>query len=589
MSFTVRQTKKWMTLILMVLVLFSFSSPVYAAQIEVTDSINPILSMEVTRQDPAVIGEDFTVVYTIKNISNKPAYKLNFDFSIEGISDTDYKPIHLKTENQPQEITMLEEGGSATFSIKYSVDAEAKEKVYRLIGRLSCKNAAMQDAGTYTAMSSVGLSFTTAKPSLTVQDIVMLEKDPDLQNGFSIRIMVKNNSLIYDLRNVEFQLDGGDNFEVMDISNKKSLNKISTNEAVGVVYKLRSKENRPTNSVTLSIGYSYSNGSVAMKDNVEELFLPLPTDTASNGTVPRVIIKKYSLSKEQVLAGDRVDLTLSIENTNQKAVQNVLISFGAEKITNDSGTSSGTVFSPVNSSNTFHLEQIQGKSTVNKTITFYVDPGAAAKTYLMPVTIKYEDSKGVPITDAVTDSVNIPVTQEAKLQIMAVNVPSDGMVGMPVPVTAEFANSGKVDLTEFSISLEGNFETQDASMYLAKLAIGATNSYAGMIIPQEEGTIEGKLIFTYTDNNNQVIQTDHPFTMNVTAMVDPGFNEGGGMGPDGMPLGPDGLPMAEGASGGFGGFLKKYWLSVLLILGLIGEGIYIVRIKKKAKEEFFDE
>lgn len=580
--------KGFITFVMLLAMLMGLSVPAYGAQVDVTDSINPILSMEVTRQDPAVIGEDFTVVYSIKNISNKPAYKLNFDFSIEGIAEGDYKPITLSSANKPEEIALLEEGGSATISVKYTVDKDAKEKVYRLIGRLSCKNAAMQDAGTYTAMSSVGLSFTTAKPTLNVKDIVMMEAEPDLANGFNITIKVKNGSLIYDLRNVEFQLDGGDNFEVMDISNKKSLNRISTNEEVGIQYKLREKENRASNSLKLSMGYSYSNGSVNLKDNVEELFLPLPVESSGNGTVPRVIIKKYSLSKDQVLAGDRVDLTLSIENTNQKPVRNVLISFGAEKITSDSGTSSGTVFSPVNSSNTFHLDEIKGKTVVNKTITFYVDPSATAKTYLMPVTISYENSKGVPVDTPVTDSVNIPVTQEAKLQIMTVNIPSEAMVGMPTPVTAEFANSGKVDLTEFSVSLEGNFESQDASMYLAKLAIGATNSYAGMIIPQEEGTLEGKLIFSYTDNNNQVVTREHPFTMNVGPAMD--MNPDGGMiGPDGKPLGPDGMPMDDGSGSGLGGFFKQHWLSIVLIAGLLGEAIYIIRIKKKAKEEFFDE
>jgi len=578
--------KKIVSFVLVLTMLLGLNMPLYGAQIDVTDSINPILTMEVTRQDPAVIGEEFTVVYTVKNISNKPAYKINFDYSIEGLSDSDYKPIILEAANVPEEIPILEEGATATLAVKYKVDSEAREKTYRLIGRISCKNAAMQDAGTYTAMSSVSLTFTSAKPALTVQDIKIMEADPDLNNGFNVQILVKNNSLIYDLRNVVFQLNGGDNFEVMDISNKKSLNRISTNETVGIQYKLRAKENRSSNSVKLNVGYSYTNGSVDLNENAEELFLPLPVESSGHGTIPRVIIKQYSLSKEQVLAGDKVDLTLTIENTNARPVQNVLISFGAEKIVSDSGTSSGTVFSPVNSSNTFYIEQIKGKSIISKTITFYVDPSATAKTYLMPVTIQYEDYKGVPVDVPVTDSVNIPVTQEAKLQILSVSIPTEATVGMPIPVTAEFANAGKVDLSEFSVSLEGNFETQDASMYLAKLSIGSTNSYAGMIIPQQEGTLEGKLVFAYTDNSNQRVTQEHPFSIEVTAMEDPGMG-GEFPGPDG-PLGPDGLPL-DGGGSGFGNFLKNNWLTLVLAAAVAGELVYIVRVKKKAKEEFFDE
>lgn len=566
--------------------LLGLSLPAYGALVDVTDSINPILTVEMTRQDPAVIGEEFTMVYTIRNISNKPAFNLTFDATLEGMSDFSEGPFSF---TPPEPITMLDEGGTATLAVKFAVDADtATEKTYRLIGHINCQNATMQPCGTYTAMSSVSTSFTSAKPTLSVQDIILLDKAPDVQNGFGIRIMVKNSSLIYDLRNVQFKLDGGENFEVMDISNKKEIVKIYTNDTVGIDFRLRELEGRSSNSIKLSTGYSYANGNVALADNIEELFLPLPTEsTAGNGAIPRVIIKKYTLSKDQVLAGDRIDLTLAIENTNLKPVRNILISFGVQDIQTDTGTSSATVFSPVNSSNTFHLDEIAGKTTVSKTITLYVDPGATAKTYIVPVVIKYEDDKGSKTDLTVSDNVNIPVTQQAKLQVMTLNIPTEGFVGQPVPVTAEFANAGKVDLTEFTVSLEGNFEAQDASMYLAKLAIGATNSYAGMIIPQEEGTIEGKLIFSYTDNNNQTVTDEHPFSMNVMAMTEPEMGEGGMVGPDGEILGPDGKPI--GGSIGLLDRAKQNWLPIVLGLAILGEAGYILRIKRKAKEEFFDE
>jgi hypothetical protein len=586
MTKLLQKSRRWVALAVMLTMLLGLSLPVYGALVDVTDSINPILTVEMTRQDPAVIGEEFTIVYTIRNISNKPAFNLTFDATLEGLSDFSEGPF---TFTPPETITMLDEGGTATLAVKFSVDADtATEKTYRLIGHINCQNATMQPCGTYTAMSSVSTSFTSAKPTLSVQDIILLDQAPDVQNGFGIRIMVKNSSLIYDLRNVQFKLDGGENFEVMDISNKKEIVKIYTNDTVGIDFKLRELEGRSSNSIKLSTGYSYANGNVALADNTEELFLPLPTEsTAGNGAIPRVIIKKYTLSKDQVLAGDRIDLTLAIENTNLKPVRNILISFGVQDIQTDTGTSSATVFSPVNSSNTFHLDEIAGKTTVSKTITLYVDPGAAAKTYIVPVVIKYEDDKGSKTDLTVSDNVNIPVTQQAKLQVMTLNIPTEGFAGQPVPVTAEFANAGKVDLTEFTVSLEGNFEAQDASMYLAKLAIGATNSYAGMIIPQEEGTIEGKLIFSYTDNNNQTVTDEHPFTMNVMAMTEPDMGGGGMAGPDGEILGPDGKPI--GGSIGLLDRAKQHWLPIVLGLAILGEAGYILRIKRKAKEEFFDE
>ena len=79
-------------------------------------------------------------------------------------------------------------------------------------------------------------------------------------------------------------------------------------------------------------------------------------------------------------------------------------------------STSGTVFSPVNSSNSFFVERIGAKSTYSKTIELYVDPNATAKTYLVPVEILYEDQQGTGYN--VSEMVNIPVLQESRLQIL---------------------------------------------------------------------------------------------------------------------------------------------------------------------------
>ena len=67
-------------------------------------------------------------------------------------------------------------------------------------------------------------------PQLLVSDIQILEEEPDIDNGFTARIFLQNNSLLYDLRNVVLQLNGGENFEVLNISNRTELKLISANQ-----------------------------------------------------------------------------------------------------------------------------------------------------------------------------------------------------------------------------------------------------------------------------------------------------------------------------------------------------------------------
>ncbi|MCL2121813.1 MAG: hypothetical protein FWH28_06135, partial [Clostridiales bacterium] len=362
--------------------------PVFGAIITVENSLIPVLSVEVTRQDPAVIGEEFSIVYLVKNISDKPAYNVDFSFNV--MNALDNYPFILE---KPVPIERLDPGASAAVSIKFRIELDAREQTYRINGLFTCTDAGQSAPVVYSAISDVSISFTTVRPNLTVTELTILEENPNTEEGFTIRLGFKNSSLIYDLRNILIQLEGGENFEVMEISSKKEIPRISANQTSFIEFKLRSREGRSSNTILLTTSFNYSLGSV--DDKREELFVPIKDEPLTSGVRPQVIIKRYSLSKDQVLAGDRIDLTLEIENTNARPVKNVLINFGVESTSSEGGISSGsTVFAPVGSSNTFHVEEIEGKSTITKTITFAVDSGALARTYIVPVTITYEDEKG---------------------------------------------------------------------------------------------------------------------------------------------------------------------------------------------------
>ena len=569
---------------LVLLLLLSLCLPAYGAIISVENSIIPVLTVEVSRQDPAIIGEEFSIVYLIKNISDKPAYDVTYAFHVMGAADP-----YPFTFTPPPVVERLDPGASATVTVKVMIDRDAREKEYNINGIFTCLDATRSNPVNYAAMSWVPISFTTVRPNLTVTALTIVEEDPDPKEGFTVRLSLRNSSMIYDLRNVLVQLEGGENFEIMEFTNKKEITKISTSQTVTVEYKLRARDKRSSNTVFLTTSYNYIGGST--DDKREELFLPVKEEEeeeedTGNGKKPQVIIKRYSLSKEQVLAGDRVDLTLEIENTNNRPVKNVLINFGVESSSSDygGGSSSSTVFAPVGSSNTFHVDEIRGKSVITNTITFAVDAGAMARTYIVPVTITYEDEKGLYDNLFIRDNVNIQVTQMAKLSVTSMTLPSMATEGMPAPVMAEFVNSGKVELVDFSVKLEGDFEVMDASLYMAKLMIGSTSSYTGMLIAYGEGEKEGKLIVSYLDNSNQEVAEEYPFTVNVMPMEDMGdFRDPGMYFPEG------GYIPEEGGDNVFLRILKANWISILLGVVIIILFIYIIRIKKKAKEEFFDE
>ncbi len=283
---------------------------------------------------------------------------------------------------------------------------------------------------------------------------------------------------------------------------------------------------------------------------------------------PRVLLQNYTLSESSILAGDIFTLTLYVQNTSTREVRNLKISLAT--IPAEDGTS-GTVFSPVNSSNSFYVERIGAKSTYTKSITIFVDPNATTKTYLVPVEILYEDDRGESYT--VSEMVNIPVLQESRLQVLGVEVPPTAIVGEATPVTAEFVNVGKVALKNVLVTVEGDFLKENASYFLATFEIGQSDFYQAYIIPEAEGLLEGKVTFRYLDYTNQEVVEEYPFSIEVMAgLLEPGLPE---------------EPLPENPPSSIPRFL--YILGPVLLLALVAAGIVLWRRRKAKQGEIFNE
>lgn len=583
--------KKRTTLMLLVaLLLFTvigIQNKADAATIEV-GTINPVIMIEKISSDQAVAGGEFNLNLALRNIANNPGIDLQLSFKIK---DTDALTPFVLKPGQDTTIEQLDGNSTRSVIVGFTVDPTAQNKDYELVVGLSGKNGALQQVVNSATIITIPVTYDLTKPVLNIKSVSISPENPDLAEGFDAHFQVWNLSKTTDARNLTLLLDGNDNFEVMDISNKKNVAQLEKGLYQTVTYHLRAKDTRTDNTVKLKMDFDYLGN---QSESVEEMInLPLPKEDVGIGATPWVIINKYTLSAERVLAGNTVTLSLDIENTNQRPVKNVKISLGVIKIeetsgTNTSTTTGGTVFSPVNSSNSFYLDLIPGKTVIQKDIDLYVDPNASAKTYIVPVEIKYEDRKGTTLT--CEELVNIPVTQECKLQILSVQTPPTGFIGQPVPVTAEFVNVGKVILGNFMVTLEGDFEKENGTYYIGNLEIGINDFFQGMIIPQNEGPIEGKLVFSYIDNNNKDVREEKPFTIDIQARTEMMPGQGQEMiGPDGkagvMPG--KGMPVNNG---GFVDNLKKKAPIGLLAIVIILEGIYIWRLKrKKSNEEIFDE
>lgn len=591
-----------------------------------------------------------------------------------------------------QYIARVEPGKSEKASLFGTVDAEGTH-VIRVIAVYDGKT--VESDSVYIRAVSPASGQPPASPDgplLIVTGVSFLPQSPNPEEPFTIEIQLVNKGSA-DARHTVISLDGGNNFEVLDLTNKVVLDTVGNGSRRTASFRIRAKKGRESNLVDIQLAYysgdrketqaeklnlplgdvyrqaseppflkiegfnivpqeengnfllsfhlknlgqteareivvridpsqafprgssnlvylprlaagasrelSFKMGIVSRDRNVYSIPLSF-TYAGGDGTEysgeetltvtgralglsgepslvagkPRVMLSKYTLSDEQVLAGNTVTLTLHIENSSTREVGNIKVSLSVRQ-TGGTNTSDA-VFSPVNSSNSFYIEKIPAKKTVVRSVDLYVDPNATAKTYSVDVDIEYEDSAGNAYN--VTEMVNIPVTQESRLQVLAVEVPPFGGVGQPIPVSAEFVNTGKVALKNFLVSIEGDFARENATYFLASLEIGQSDYFQGMIIPKQEGLLEGKVIFTYTDNTNKEVRIERPFEVNIQQVE---------WGNPGEPFPPD-QPPVTGRPGA--GRLQNYlaWLLPSLVV-FVGGMFLLIRKIRAGRGEMFDE
>lgn len=569
----------------LVCVIFLFVSlPGYGSQITVNTGTSPLLGISRIDVDEEIqIGEEFLVEIIVSNMGTGTAMNPRIVFEEHGETGMDHFSIGGGSGGNTYvpDIQSLDPGTEVSFTIPVIPGSNIAERPEGYILDVKAEASDYTGVKQFAAMTSIQIhpKYTVTVPLFVVENIVFRPEVPDASEPFEADIIFRNISSS-SAGNASFALeDVGDNknFRILDLSNTRQLYSVAGEDARMVTYCLEGISGRESNEVKAVFRFSYRGEE---KTQEEIINLPLDrTDLEDVGKKPLVIINKYVLSEKKIMAGSNVGLNLFLENTNRSDVKNIKLSLGVVELEDDQV--GGTVFSPVESSNTFYLDKIEGKNIIGKEILLYVDANAQAKTYIVPVTIEYEDIGGNSYT--VEDIVTIPVTQKEKFQVLSLDVPREGFVGQPINISSEFVNVGKVNLSNMIVNLEGDFEAPNAMYYIGSLETGRTDYYQGTIIPGAEGELSGKIVYSYYDSNNTEIREERDFTIAVGPA--PVFEpvEGTEGGPEGVyPAVPE-----EGKAGfPFGAAVYVLLGAAVLFMSFKNRKL---KKKLKEKEEMFDE
>lgn len=413
-----------------------------------------------------------------------------------------------------------------------------------------------------------------------VSQLELVGITPSLTNvkpgeSFDVTVKVKNSG-DFEARQIKVSADG--TTALMPVSqNLYIISSLKKDETKTIVFRFQPQPDAARGSVPITIKVdSVEGGNTTTIAQAISVFVDSTSDgkPEAGKNVPKIIVKSYSSTPTLVKAGEKFTLDLEFLNTHaSKTIRNIKGNF----VVTESSNETGNVFSPVDCSNTFYIDEIAPKGTYDWNLTLFTIPDAKSKTYTVTISFEYEDVEGNPYkTDEI---IGIPVYQPSRFETSEIYVPSESMVGQPTYISFEMYNMGKTAIYNIKLSVEGDFDAQPKSNYFGNFESGYREYFELMLTPMMPGQAKGRIIFQYETASGEQEEIVKEISMNVMEMP---IMDGGDMPVDGKPIEPG---MEESPKG----FFQSIWFYIILgvvVVGVVVLIIVLVKRKRKKDKEF---
>lgn len=520
--------------------------------------------------------------YEIENISDVLAK--NIELNISGLAEAG---LSVRGGTTTQKVKAIEPGKKTYVYYEMNVGKTAKFGSYEIKTSLSYESEFNKEPIKEETSAFINIGGDASQDSqLIIQDLKFPAATLGVNKTFDVSFKIRNQGQSVAKR-IRASAKSDDPSGVVSRTVSDILVRdLAPGEEETVSYKFFTTKGGSTKNYPINIKIEYLDDFTENKEpkTVEQIvgvFLNNPESIGdgkdAKKSTPKLIIDRYEFTPKLPLAGNEFEMNLSFYNTNaKKAVKNIKIDLTSQDTTDsNSNTSGSSVFTPVDSSNTFYIGRIAPNGKVEKTIRMFVVPDATAKTYTITANFEYEDDENNEYKSS--ENIGVPVYQESKLDIDPINYQTNAFVGDNIPITANFYNTGKVTLYNFKVTLTADNATiNNGTYYIGNFNSGGQDIYEGSIMPNEPGEIKAQLKFTYEDSTGEV--KEQVEDINITV------DEAPPMDPE---LGPDGMPMPDGNMAVDVPWYKNplfYIPTALVLLGAIGFVIF-KKIKNKNKEK----
>ncbi len=390
---------------------------------------------------------------------------------------------------------------------------------------------------------------------------------------FKLSVTVQNNTGKA-VKGLQVKLDGlaTEGITVNGGLDTQTIQNLASGASTTLTYNMATSKKLETGNQILTVSLKNGEEEVSSKVFVPVKGTKTSSDEDNEGvgmSKPQIIMQSYSFGESSVVGGQTFPLTLNVKNTSSvSAIENV-------KMTIESAPdeTTGGVFTPANSSNTFFIARVPAGGVFTESIDMLVKADAAPKSYGLQVKFSYEAVlDGKRETLEATETITVPVTQPDRFEVNEVELYSPIYLGDSPSISVQFVNQGKSTIFNLSVEAEGeNFTTGEGKSYIGNVESGASDSFDLSINPIDVGPLTGTLKFTYEDANGDTKEIIREFSAEVMQMDMPAIDD------------PGMEPMPEEPQGGL-----PMWAWILIGVGaaaVVAVVVIVVVVKVKARKK----
>lgn len=223
-------------------------------------------------------------------------------------------------------------------------------------------------------------------------------------------------------------------------------------------------------------------------------------------SVPRVMLTEFLSVPQEVIAGDAVNISFTLQNMSRTTrVNNLRVTLASDE---------AGAFLPVNGSTSTYISTIRAEGSVSREMMLRTLPSLEEKPYSLTLRIEYEDAQANAFE--ATEQVAIVVRQTVRADTSTAQVmPEAIMAGQQASVSFSINNLGRNKLFNARVSVPEGQGLSPQEVFVGTVEPGASGAVDMTVQSLEETTGPVTVQVSYEDANGAVTTMDKELALVV--------------------------------------------------------------------------